>query len=151
MAKTNKPRSVARRCAFQALYQWQLTGGTAHEVLTDFLSDPEGPALDRAHFEALVDQAIADFPRWEALMAKWVTRPPGQLDPVEKGVLLVGLVELAECPEVPYRVVLNEMVEIAKLFGSAQSHAFINSVLDKAARVLRPVETVTAPARGKSG
>jgi N utilization substance protein B len=60
-------------------------------------------------------------------------------------------VELAECPEIPYRVVLNEMVELAKLFGSAQSHAFVNSVLDKAARVLRPMETAAAPVRGKRG
>ncbi len=151
MGRSNKPRSQARRHAFQALYQWQLAGGTSHEVLAAFLADAEGPPFDLAYFTALVDKAIADPARWETLMARWVTRPPGQLDPVEKSLLTVGLVELAECPEIPYRVVLNEMVELAKLFGSAQSHAFVNSVLDKAARVLRPMETAAAPARGKRG
>ena len=151
MGRGNKPRSQARRHAFQALYQWQLAGGTSHDVLGAFMTDPEGPPFDQAYFTALVDKALADPDRWETLMARWVTRPPCQLDPVEKSLLTVGLVELAECPEIPYRVVLNEMVELAKLFGSAQSHAFVNSVLDKAARVLRPMETAAAPVRGKRG
>jgi len=76
----------------------------------------------------------------DAMLAQWLDRPVAQLDPVEHAVLLIGVQELRQHPEVPYRVVLNEGVELAKKFGATEGHKFINAVLDRAARSLRAAE-----------
>ncbi len=105
-----------------------------------FAEDPEAERVDREYFEQLL-AAIA--PNGEALdreIAKYSEIAPGELDPIEHAVLWLGLHELASHPELPYRVALAEAVDLAKRFGATDGHKFVNAVLDRAARELRPHE-----------
>ncbi|MCC7412240.1 MAG: transcription antitermination factor NusB [Gammaproteobacteria bacterium] len=141
---TNRARMRARRCAVQALYQWQLADQEPADIRREFLSDREMQGVDPAYFERLV----VDIPRYaDALVGRLgavVDRPWRQIDPVERAVLLVGAYELAHCPEIPWRVVLNEGVELAKMFGAEQGHRFVNAALDRLAHELREAEVAAA-------
>ena len=95
---------------------------------------------DTDYFQAVLSEAIADCPALEALFSRHLDRPPAQLDPVERGILLLGACELKSHPEVPYRVVLNEAVELAKRFGAADAHKYINAVLERVCREVRSAE-----------
>ncbi|MDY6943146.1 MAG: transcription antitermination factor NusB [Pseudomonadota bacterium] len=137
----SRGRSLARRCAAQALYQWQMNHAEPRVILAQLPeSEQTRDAVDRERLSVLVVSAIEDHARWQALLQPLLDRPLNQVDPVEQALLLIGVVELAQCPDTPYRVVINEAVELAKLFGGDNSHAFVNSVLDRVARILRPVE-----------
>ncbi len=105
---------------------------------------------DRAHFDALLHGCIAEAAGLDAVLARHVDRRTKLLSPVEHSVLMIGAYELTHCLDVPYRVVINEAVEVAKSFGGTDGHKYVNGVLDKAAADLRPAE-VAAPrtARGK--
>lgn len=137
-------RVRSRRCAVQALYQWLLTGGSIKDVYNEFLKDRELGALDRDYFQRLTLGAGEQAQALDRELAGVVDRALQQLDPVEHAILLLGVFELKHCPEVPWRVVINEAVELAKLFGAEQAHKFINSNLDRLARTLRPQETAGA-------
>jgi N utilization substance protein B len=140
MGSPHRNRSLARRLALQALYQQQLNPRSWQDTRRQFAEDPEAERVDREYFEELVD-AIA--PNGEALdreIAKYSEIAPGELDPIEHAVLWLGLHELASHPELPYRVALAEAVELAKRFGATDGHKFVNAVLDRAARELRPLE-----------
>ncbi len=147
-------RSAARRWALQALYQWQLTGQPMGEVIVQFLADllptdesEEGEAedgiareADRAYFTELLEGVAAERATLDQLISEWVDRPLEQVDPVERAALRLGAFELKFRLDVPYRVAINEAVELAKLFGGEQGHRYVNSVLDKVARVVRTAE-----------
>jgi N utilization substance protein B len=138
--RSARARSLARRLALQALYQWQMTGHSFAELRNQYTQDEGYPDVDPDYFKALLEGAIEAAPAIDELLAEWLDRPVNQLDPVEHAVLLIGVEELRAHLEVPYRVVLNEGVELAKKFGATDGHKFINAVLDRAARQLRAAE-----------
>jgi N utilization substance protein B len=138
--RSARARSLARRLALQALYQWQMTGHSFAELRNQYTEDEGYPDVDPDYFKALLEGAIEAAPAIDELLAQWLDRPVNQLDPVEHAVLLIGVEELRAHVDVPYRVVLNEGVELAKKFGATDGHKFINAVLDRAARQLRAAE-----------
>jgi transcription antitermination protein NusB len=124
----------------QALYQWQLTAQEAAEIETQIVGDEESRGVDGEYFGELLHQCIARHAELDALIAPYIDRPIEQLDPVEHAILLLGTYELKDRLDIPYRVVINECVELSKRFGATDGHRYVNAVLDKAAKVLRIVE-----------
>jgi N utilization substance protein B len=143
-----RTRSLARKLAMQALYQWQMTGQSAAELRNQYATEEGFGDADAEYFRQLLDGVTEGAARLDATLATLIDRPVEQLDPVERAVLLIGLFELGERLEVPYRVVINEGVELAKRFGATDGHKFVNAVLDRAARSLRAAEQ-TAAARSR--
>ncbi|QQS55584.1 MAG: transcription antitermination factor NusB [Candidatus Competibacteraceae bacterium] len=140
--RKNQPgkRSWARRCAVQALYQWQLTEQTPGQIEAHFLAEEDLQKADTAYFRELVHQIPARIAEIDTALEPLLDRPLAQVDPVERAILRIGAYELMLRSDIPYRIVLNEAVELAKVFGAEQGHRFINGVLDKLARGARPVE-----------
>jgi N utilization substance protein B len=136
-----EPRSRARRRALQAIYQWQVTGQDANEILRQFQAVQDMIGVDEAHFEKLLRGVISGQKDLDAELQPLLDRPFGQVDLMEQVVLRIGAYELLHCPEFPFRVVVDECVDLAHRFGSEQGHAYINAVLDKAARRWRSGET----------
>jgi len=149
--KKPAPRSARRRSrefALQGLYQWLLSGDSA-KVVEAHISQLEHFALcDRAHFDALLHGCIEEATTLDAVLARHVDRKTSQLSPVEHAALLIGCFELARCLEIPYRVAINEAVELAKAFGGTDGHKYVNGVLDRCAATLRPDEA--AGGRGRA-
>ena len=133
-------RALARRLAVQALYRWQLNAAPIDELLNEFSADADMPRADAEYFRALVRQAIDDHATLDAALAPFLARAAAELDPVEHAVLLVAAVELQHQPAVPFRVVINEAVGLARRFGATDGHKFVNGVLDRAARAWRTDE-----------
>jgi N utilization substance protein B len=136
----HRARSLARRLALQALYQIQINPLPWQDVQKQFASDPEADRVDLDYFQTLI-QGIA--PNREALdlrLSGFSEIPPHELDPIEHAVLWLGLHELLSHPELPYRVALDEAVQLTKQFGATDGHKFVNAVLDRAAQESRPHE-----------
>ena len=148
--KPPKPKSARRRSreiALQGLYEW-LVSGTDAGVIDAHMREQEGfDKADRAHFDALLHGCIAEAADLDAVLAKFVDRKTTELSPVEHGVLMIGAYELKHCIDIPYKVAINEAVELAKSFGGTDGHKYVNGVLDKAATDLRPAE-MQAKGRG---
>ena len=142
--RSGRARSLARRLAMQALYQWQMTGQSYPELRNQFATDEGYAEVDPEYFQLLLQGVVEGAGELDAMLAAWLDRPVAQLDPVEHAVLLIGVQELRQHLEVPYRVVLNEGVELAKKFGATEGHKFINAVLDRAARSRRAAEQAAA-------
>jgi len=133
-------RSRARRRATQALYAWQVGGNPMAAVIEEFRHEQDMEIADIAYFEDLlrgVDTHCADL---DAALTPFLDREPGQVDPIERAVLRLAAYELRHRPDVPYRVVLNEAIEVAKRFGAEHGHTYVNGVLDKAAKAWRAGE-----------
>ena len=145
-ARAGRARSLSRKLAMQALYQWQLTGQSAAELRNQYASDEGFGDADAEYFRVLLDGITGGAAELDATLGGLIDRPVAQLDPVERAVLLIGLYELGECLDVPYRVVINEGIELAKRFGATEGHKFVNAVLDRAARSLRATEQAAAGA-----
>jgi N utilization substance protein B len=135
-----RARSIARKLAMQALYQWQLTQQTASEIKKQFLDSEDSAGVDREHFEELVGGCIAQHEELAAALKPFIDRPLEQLDPVETAILMIGMFELQQRADIPYRVVINEGVDLTKRFGATDAHKYVNAVLDRAARELRTAE-----------
>ncbi len=120
----------------KALYQWQLADSSVAELLEQFAAVPEYERVDQEYFRALLPAAIADAQELEAIVAARADRDVAQLDAIGRAVLFIALSELRQRPDVPTKVILNEAVELAKRYGPAESHRFINAVLDKAAAAM---------------
>lgn len=136
--KTDRRRS--REFALQGLYQWQLAK-TEPAAIARQMADAKGfDKVDADYFRSLLDGAIAAAPALEAEIAPLLDREIGRLSPVERGILLLGAYELAHQPEVPYRAIINEAVELAKSYGGTDGYKFVNGVLDKLAARLRGAE-----------
>lgn len=135
-----RARSIARKLAMQALYQWQLTQQSAAEIKKQFLESEDSAGVDREHFEELVGGCIAQYEQLAAALQPFLDRPLDQLDPVETAILLIGMFELRQRVDIPYRVVINEAVDLCKRFGATDAHKYINAVLDRAAREIRAAE-----------
>lgn len=131
---------MARRRAVQALYQWQQSGEDLHEIETQFLVDQDMSRVDVPYFQELLRGIPRCVEELDGYLQPHLDRPIQEVDPVERAVLRIGAYELRYHMEVPYRVVINEAVDSAKVYGADQSHRYINGVLDKAARALRVVE-----------
>jgi N utilization substance protein B len=150
--KRATPRSARRRSrelALQGLYRWLLAGGDAAAAEADVRDHDGFDKADRAHFDALLHGCIEQAAALDAVLARHVDRKTTLLSPVEHAVLLIGTYELMHCVEIPYRVAINEAVELAKSFGGTDGHKYVNGVLDKCAAELRPNEarpTRPAPA-----
>ena len=142
--RAGRARRLSRKLAMQALYQWQLTGQSAAELRNQYADEEGFGDADADYFRELLDGITAAAAALDALLGGLVDRPVAQLDPVERAVLLIGLYELGQRPDVPYRVVINEGVELAKRFGATDGHKFVNAVLDRAARQLRAAEQAAA-------
>jgi transcription antitermination protein NusB len=146
-AKPAKPKSARRRSrelALQGLYEW-LVSGTDAGVIDAHMREQEGfDKADRAHFDALLHGCIAEAVDLDAALTKFVDRKTTELSPVEHAVLMIGAYELKHCLDIPYKVAINEAVELAKSFGGTDGHKYVNGVLDKAATDLRPVEVQAA-------
>jgi N utilization substance protein B len=138
--RSGRARSLSRRLVLQALYQWQMTGQSFPELCNQYTSDEGYAEVDPEFFQQLLQGVVEDSAALDAMIGEWLDRPVAQLDPVEHAVLLIGVEELRAHVEVPYKVVLNECVELTKKFGATDGHKFINAVLDRAARQLRAAE-----------
>jgi N utilization substance protein B len=133
-------RSVARKLALQALYRWQLNEGPWQDLVQEFGDAEDMPRADREYFRQLVEGVWGTREALDMRLAEMMDRKPELLDPVEHAALLIGLYELTSRPEVPFRVSINEAVGLTKRFGATDGHKFVNAVLDRAARALRPHE-----------
>jgi len=133
-------RSVARKLALQALYRWQLNDGPWQDLVQEFRDAEDMEKADREYFRELVEGVWGARESLDARLTGLMDRKPELLDPIEHAVLLIGLFELTARPEVPFRVAINEAVGLAKRFGATDGHKFVNAVLDRAARELRPNE-----------
>ncbi len=139
-------RRRSREVALQGLYQW-LVSGEDDAVIDAHMREQEGFAeCDAAHFDALLHGCIAEAAGLDALLGKHVDRKTTELSPIEHGVLMIGAYELMHCIAIPYKVAINEAVELAKSFGGTDGHKYVNGVLDKAAAELRPLEVQAARA-----
>ena len=136
----SRARSLARKLAMQALYQWQLTQQTAAEIKPQYLESEDSAGVDEDHFVELVTQVIARHAEINGALAPFVDRPIEQLDPVEAAILMIGIYELQQRLDIPYRVVINEGVDLCKRFGATDAHKYVNAVLDRAAREIRAAE-----------
>jgi transcription antitermination protein NusB len=124
----------------QGLYRWLLAGGESSAVVDD-IRDMDGfEKCDRAHFDALLHGGIEQAAALDAVLARHVDRKTTLLSPVEHAVLMMGVYELTHCLDIPYRVAINEAVELTKTFGGTDGHKYVNGVLDKCAADLRPNE-----------
>jgi len=136
--KSSRRRS--REFALQGLYQWQLAG-TDPQTIVHQPGEAQGfDKTDSDYFRLLLEGAVAGAAEMEQLIAPLLDRAYKSLSPVERGILLLAGFEFAKCPEVPYRVVINEAIELAKSFGGTDGHKYVNGVLDKMAAQLRAVE-----------
>ncbi|MDR1708727.1 MAG: transcription antitermination factor NusB [Candidatus Accumulibacter sp.] len=134
------PRRRAREFVMQGLYQWRVGGGDEAAIEAN-LADNEGfDKCDRRFFAELLRGVLARHEDLRGRLQTHLDRPFAELSPVEAGILLTGAYELAHCPQTPYRVVINEAIELAKRFGGADGHKYVNGVLDKLAMETRPAE-----------
>ena len=133
-------RSKARRFTLQALYQMQLTGDSASTVEQQFLSDHEMKRVDTTYFHEVLSGIAAGQDSLLETITPHLDRDLSETDPVEKAVLLIGAYELKERIDIPYKVVINESVELAKQFGATDSFKYVNSILDQLAKLYRSVE-----------
>jgi N utilization substance protein B len=133
-------RAAARKLLVQALYQWQLARHTPADLVTQFAAAPEFARADREYFQAAVDAICTDESGIDAELARHSDIEPARLDPVEHAILALGLWELMARPEIPYRVVINEGIELAKRFGATDGYRYVNAVLDRASRAHRGAE-----------
>jgi N utilization substance protein B len=133
-------RARARRYAMQALYQWDMSGTATHDIRGQFLETEDFSRTDRDYFIELFNNVTKHIESIDEHLAQFIDIPLPRLDPVERAILRIGLYELHHRLDIPYRVVINEAVQLAKKFGAEQGHAFVNGVLDRAARTLRSTE-----------
>lgn len=139
-ARSNAPRQLARKLALQGLYRWQLNPCPWQDLLLDFDLAEEAGRADRAYFRSLVQGICEDEAALDAQLSELGDRPAGELDPIERAALLIGLQELRGHVEVPRRVAISEAVNLARRFGATDGDKYVNAVLDRAARTLRPHE-----------
>jgi transcription antitermination protein NusB len=135
-----KAKQRARRFAMQAIYQWHLTQEDFSTIQAKFLAQEEMVSVDTAYFLLLVQGVLKDRDLLDSHLQKFLDRPLKELDLVELAILRLGAYELLECSEVPYKVVLNEFIELAKMFGATDSYKYINGILHLLAKKNRSLE-----------
>ena len=133
-------RSRARRYAVQALYEWQVSGNAPKAIEQQFLIEHQTRKFDRPYFNELLTGISDQVEELDALISPLSDRPFKEVDIVEKAILRLGCFELKNRIDIPYRVVINEAIELTKTFGADKAHRFVNGTMDKLAEVLRKVE-----------
>jgi len=136
----SQARTNARKCAVQALYQWQMTGQDLNVIELQFLDEQRLKNAQNSYFAELFHGVPKQLAEIDRVLAEFVDRPVEKIDPVERAVLRVSVYELLNRPDTPYRVILNEGINLAKCFGAEGSHKYVNGILDKIARQKRAVE-----------
>ena len=137
---SHKARHQARKFAVQAIYQWQLTGDDVNEILVQYLVDMNAKRNDVDYFRELVLAVAQRATHLDELFIKYLDRPLDDIGPIELAILRMATYELNDRIDIPYKVVINEAVELTKIFGAEESHKYVNSILDKTAAKLRAVE-----------
>lgn len=137
-------RTRARRRAMQALYAWQMSGGSAQQVIAQFAHEQAHEIADLEYFEDLVRGVMAHREPLDAGLLPHLDRTVEEIDPVERAVLRIAAYEFKHRLDVPYRVVINEAIETVKRFGAEHGHTYVNGVLDKLALDWRGVEVQAA-------
>jgi len=138
--KPGEGRVLARQSAMQAIYQWQITGFDLSEIERQFVEEHGLGKANVEYFNALLHGVPAELDSVDAALAEFVDRPVGEIDAVERALLRIGAYELLFRPEVPYRYVINECINLTKDFGNFQSHKYVNGILDRVARKHRAAE-----------
>ena len=135
--KKISPRRRARECAVQALYSWAVSQNSPEIVELNFMTEQDMKGVDTPYFRKLFRQTVENVETVERIMQGYLDRGLEELDPIEKSILRLAVYELQFEADVPYKVVINEAIEVAKVFGADESHKYINGVLDKIAPVVR--------------
>lgn len=133
-------RKQARVLALQALYAWLMSGNDIKQIELSIVSTNDMAKVDIEYMQAILNGATADVKALDKLYKPYLGRLPEELDPIEKSIMRLATVELTERLDTPYKVVINEAIELAKSFGAEESHKFINGALDKAVKTLRKDE-----------
>jgi N utilization substance protein B len=136
----SQARTNARKAAVQALYQWQMTGQTLGEIELQFLEEERLKDAQKSYFTELFHGIPKNLQALDQALAEFVDRPVDMIDPVERAILRIGAYELLHRLDMPYRVILNESINLAKCFGADGSHKYVNGILDKIAQKNRAVE-----------
>lgn len=140
-------RKLAREFTLQGLYGWLVGGGDVTLIAANLREDPEFKRADEAYFRTLLHGVLKEEATLNERLAPLLDRTVAELSPVERAILLIGAYELLHCPDVPWRVAINEGVELAKKFGGTDGHKYVNGVLDKLAQDVRAVEIAHAKKR----
>ena len=135
--KKISPRRRARECAVQALYSWAISQNSPEIIELNFMTEQDMKGVDTPYFRKLFRQTVENVDAVERTMQGYLDRDLEELDPIEKAILRLAVYELQFEADVPYKVVINEAIEVAKVFGADESHKYINGVLDKIAPVVR--------------
>ena len=145
------PRRRAREFALQGIYQWLYTGASPGEVLKDLSEMEHFESADRAFLEAELRGAIGDAAALREKLAPLVDRKWDEVSPVERAILLIGAWEMVHNPQIPYKVTINEAIELGKRFGGTDGHKYVNGILDKLAAAVRPEEVAEKRRQKKNG
>ena len=140
-------RTNARQTAVQALYQWQMTGQTPDEIEQQFYLNGHFKNVQRSYFKELLHGVPLQLSKVDGAMTEFVDRAINEIDPVERAILRIGVYELLNRPDVPYKVILNEGINLAKRYGATEGHKYVNGILDKVAQKYRPDEIMVAQAK----
>ena len=143
-SSVSSTRRKSREFALQGLYEWLVGGADAGVVDAHVRENDAFAQCDAAHFDTLLHGCIGEAGSLDAVLVPHLDRAIARLSPVEHAVMLIGTYELKHCLAIPYRVAINEGVELAKSFGGTDGHKYVNGVLDKVAAELRPVEIEAA-------
>jgi transcription antitermination protein NusB len=136
----SQTKTNARKAVVQALYQWQMTGQSLISIELQFEEDSRLKGVQKSYFKELFHGIPQRLDAIDEVLGEFVDRPVDVIDPVERAILRMGVYELMHRPEMPYRVVLNESINLAKCFGADGSHRYVNGILDKVAQQKRTVE-----------
>ncbi len=134
------PRTQSRRVALQALYVWEMTNEETTIIIKNFNEDGLLVDLEFDLFKELLTDISLQAVELDAVYAEYLDRSVMMIDPIERNIMRIGVYELKNKPEIPYKVIINESVELAKRFGAEDGHKFINGILDKASKQLRSLE-----------
>ena len=134
--KKISPRRRARECAVQALYSWAISQNSPELVELNFMTEQDMNGVDKPYFRKLFRQTVENIETVDFAISPYIDRAFDELDPIEKAILRLAVYELRFESDVPYKVVINEAIEVAKVFGADESHKYINGVLDKIAPAL---------------
>ncbi|MCD2452184.1 transcription antitermination factor NusB [Methylicorpusculum oleiharenae] len=136
----SQARTNARKSAVQALYQWQMTGQNLSQIELQFLEDDRLKDAQKSYFHEIFHGVPAQLDKIDEALTPFVDRPIEKIDPVERAILRIGVYELLLRLDMPYKVVINESINLAKCFGAEGSHRYVNGILDKVAQQQRAGE-----------
>jgi N utilization substance protein B len=140
MKKNNLGRHKARRFAVQAIYQWQMSGTPIRDIQLQFLAEKNNATFDTDYFADLLNGVVEHYTQLDEQLTPFMSRSINAVDPIERAVLRIACYEFIYCLQIPYRVIINEALDLTKMFGTSDGYKFVNAVLDKLAQEVRKVE-----------